>query len=137
MSPIQPYTEELGYNLPPTNDYSSFRDVVEDGLDVANLLSQPLTPMIYSLDPEFQGINVAHPTIRSFAICDDPVEFLSNTTEYTEEVWGDYLKVVQQAREEVLNDRKGKGKQDSGGIATARLRMIWRHLKIPRGSHLP
>lgn len=123
--------------LPPINDHSPYRDVVEDGLDVTTLLSQPLAPTIYSLDPELRRISVAHPTIHSFAICNDPVEFLSTTTEYTEEVWGEHLKVAQQAREEVLNDRKGKGKQDGGGTATARLRMIWRHLRVSGGPHLP
>lgn len=80
---------------------------------------------------------MTHPTIHSFAICNDPVEFLSTTTEYTKEVWGEYLKVVQQAREEVLKDRKGKGKQDGGGTATARLRMIWGHLRVSEGPHVP
>lgn len=129
LSPTQVFTKEVEYKLPSTNGYNSYRDVAEDGLDVTNLLSQPLTLDTYSPTPELRGINVAHPTIRSFEICDDPVEFLSITTDYTEEVWGGYLQVVQRAREEVLSDRKGKGKQDRGGAATARLRMIWGHLR--------
>lgn len=134
LSPTQYYTKE--YTLSPTSGCNPYQNVAEDGLDVTNLLSQPLTPEIYSPNPELRGINVAHPTIRSFEICNDPVEFLSITTEYTEEVWGSYLKVVQRAREEVLNDRKGKGKQDRDGTAIARLRMIWDHLKVSGGSRL-
>lgn len=137
LSPTQVFTKEVEYKLPSTNGYGPYRDVTEDGLDVTNLLSQPLALETYSPAPEPRGINVAHPTIRSFEICDDPVEFLSITTDYTEEVWGGYLQVVQRAREEGLSDRKGKGKQDRGGAATARLRMIWGHLRASEGSRLP
>lgn len=109
------------------------QDITGDGLDVMDLLSWPLVSKVYSPDLEFHGINTTNPTIRSFVSCDDPVEFLSTTVEYSKEVWGDYVEVARQAREEVLNDRKGKGKQNSDGSATARLRMIWGHLKGTEG----
>lgn len=106
--------------------------MVDDGLDVLALLSQPLASEIYSPNPDpkqLRGINTAHPIIFSFASCNDPIEFLSTTNMYTEEVWGDYTEVVRQAREGILDDKKGKGKQDSSKTAIERLRMIWRHLK--------
>lgn len=136
LSSTQVFTKEADYKPPPTDGYNPYQNIAEDGLDVTNLLSQPLALETYSPAPEPRGINVAHPTIRSFEICEDPVEFLSITTDYTEEVWGGYLQVVQRAREEALSDRKGKGKQDRGGAATARLRMIWGHLRASESSRL-
>ncbi|KAH0607965.1 uncharacterized protein H6S33_002017 [Morchella sextelata] len=110
--------------------YAHTTELESDGHDVVSLLSQPLTSAIYSPDLELQGMKLTNPTIRLFVACDDPVEFLSTLDVYTEEVWGDAVEVVRQAREEILADRKGKQKQGSHGrAATERLRMIWGHLK--------
>lgn len=133
---IQLDIENLKPSTPPSDAYCPHQDVTTDGLDVINLLSQPLTLEIFSPSLGFHGINTTHPIVRSFANCDDPVEFLSVTHEYTEDVWGDCVEVIRQAREEVLDDGKGKAKQKSGEAATARLKMIWGHLKRDESSRL-
>ncbi|RPB09857.1 hypothetical protein P167DRAFT_291080 [Morchella conica CCBAS932] len=112
------------------NGFTHTTELESDGHDVVSLLSQPLTSEIYSPDLDLQGMKLTNPTIRLFVACDDPVEFLSTLDVYTEEVWGNAVEVVRQAREEIMADKKGKQKQGiHGRAATERLRMIWGHLK--------
>ncbi|KAH8155089.1 uncharacterized protein LAJ45_00098 [Morchella importuna] len=126
QQPHQPYSvEDSGIN-----GFTHTTELESDGHDVVSLLSQPLTSEIYSPDLDLQGMKLTNPTIRLFVACDDPVEFLSTLDVYTEEVWGNAVEVVRQAREEIMADKKGKQKQGiHGRAATERLRMIWGHLK--------
>ncbi|KAI5850464.1 hypothetical protein DFP73DRAFT_539468 [Morchella snyderi] len=112
------------------DSYTHTTELESDGHGVVSLLSQPLTSEIYSPDLELQGMRLTNPIIRLFIACDDPVEFLSTMDVYTEEVWGNAIEVVREAKEEIMTNRKGKQKQGSyGRAATERLRMIWGHLK--------
>ncbi|RPB02250.1 hypothetical protein L873DRAFT_1787657 [Choiromyces venosus 120613-1] len=107
-------------------DHLQFRDsVTNDGQAVLNLLSQPLDT--FDLPPsDTSRIDASHPAVAEFIMCDDPVDFLSNTSEYNEQIWGDLVGLFRQAKEEV----KGKMREDSqSSTAVDRLRIIWGHLR--------
>ncbi|KAL7276371.1 hypothetical protein RUND412_000638 [Rhizina undulata] len=117
------------------NGSHTYHSQEPDGQAVFNLLLTPLADEIYALPPELPRIDITQPIVRSFVACDDPVEFLSNTIEYTEEVWGDLIGLVREAREEIAqNDGKGKGKEGTNdkGPAVERLRQIWGHLRTSK-----
>ncbi|KAI5808180.1 hypothetical protein DFH27DRAFT_298531 [Peziza echinospora] len=105
--------------------------------DIMSVLSGSLTQDVWQLEPLQDPVplapsgrpNTYNPYFESFLMCDDIVEFLSRGESlYTEEVWGDMLGMVQEARQEI-EDSKGKGKEDARDSALERLRMIHGQLK--------
>ncbi|PWW79300.1 hypothetical protein C7212DRAFT_360752 [Tuber magnatum] len=98
--------------------------VKNDGEAVIDLLSQPL----YVPDPSpshLSRIDAAHPAVVEFAACDDPVDFLSNTSEYSEDIWGDLAGLFRRAKGEI----KGKRKEPQSPTTMNRLREVWGHLR--------
>lgn len=78
--------------------------------------------------------NLEHPAVVEFLACEDIVEFLSLPTladwGYSEEIWGDYVGLIREAKEEVQQENvlveKSKAERES---AVERLRQVWGHLR--------
>ncbi|PUU82240.1 hypothetical protein B9Z19DRAFT_479381 [Tuber borchii] len=101
--------------------------VTNDGQAVIDLLSQPLCALALPLS-DLSRIDASHPVVAEFVACDDPVDFLLTTSEYSEDVWGDLVGLFRQAKEEV----KGKMKESQPPTTITRLRGVWSHLRTPK-----
>jgi len=98
-----------------------------DGQAVIDLLSQPLCTLALPLsDPT--RIDASHPVVTGFVACDDPVDFLLTTSEYSEDIWGDLVGLLCQAKQEV----KGKMKESQASTAIDQLRGVWSHLRTSK-----
>lgn len=125
----------------PTYTYSSSAPPI-DGGDVLALLDQPGSiESIWEAEEEAELIrrnqedgpeqrplpNLNHPLIQKFIECEDIAEFLemapSEDWGYSEEVWGDYVGLVREAKKEV------EEKSTTNREAVERLRMVWGHLR--------
>ena len=107
------------------NHPQSQHSVTNDGQAVIDLLSQPLCALALS---DLSRIDASHPVVAEFVACDDPVDFLLTTSEYSEDVWGDLVGLFRQAKEEV----KGKMKESQPPTTINRLRGVWSHLRTSK-----
>lgn len=112
--------------------------------DILAVLSSPeATSAIWAPDPitiseqsNLPALTYQQPTghhhsyVADFLASEDIVEYLSRgDTAYTEEVWGDLLPLMREAREEVAASQ-GKGKEESReSTAIQRLRMVRDQMK--------
>ncbi|KAF8426253.1 hypothetical protein EV426DRAFT_704203 [Tirmania nivea] len=113
--------------------------------DILQLLSSPtLTEAIWEPVPssyleenvpaESFRPNLQDARCRAFLASEDIVEFLSQEgTVYTEEVWGNMLGLLQEARKEVAEPKGKRGEQSQNGNAIERLKMIQGQLKSKLG----
>ena len=109
------------------NHPQSQHSVTNDGQAVIDLLSQPLCALALPLS-DLSRIDASHPVVAEFVACDDPVDFLLTTSEYSEDVWGDLVGLFRQAKEEV----KGKMKESQPPTTINRLRGVWSHLRTSK-----
>lgn len=109
--------------------------------NILQLLSSPgLTDLVWQTEPspypeEHEPVEAIVPDLQAsqvveFLATEDIVEFLSREgTIYTEEVWGNMLGVLQEARKEIAETKDINEKQYPIGKAIERLKMIQRQLK--------
>ena len=109
------------------NHLQSQNSVTNDGQAVIDLLSQPLCAL--ALPPsDLSRIDASHPVVAEFVACDDPVDFLLTTSEYSEDIWGDLVGLFCQAKGEV----KGKMKESQPSTTIDQLRGVWSHLRTSK-----
>ncbi|KAG0124713.1 hypothetical protein HOY82DRAFT_573051, partial [Tuber indicum] len=110
--PLSGPSSEIGFTFFSTDCTVQFqrvkitqsqRLVTNEGLVVIDLLSQPLR--VPGLPPsDLSRIDASHPAAAEFLACDDPVDFLSNTLEYSEEIWEIWQDCL-------VKQKKSKGKK--------------------------